>query len=378
MSPPLHRFNRLEIDLGAIKANTATLCRLLPPGTSLAAVVKADGYGHGMVEAARAALDGGAQWLAVTSVPEAVVLRSQGLNHRIMVLGGPTEEELATVVELDLVAVVHDALQLVALEQLAKAAGRQIECHLKLDTGMGRLGLMPGEVLEALELTREFTHLRVGGLLSHLATPGTDHADAQAKVFMELLVEARARGWALANSSLLATGGLLHPPRDMPPPPGLVRVGVGLYGGLPEPHFPARVPLATSMRVSTRLIAVRRVPPGTRVSYGGTWVTKAPSVLGVVPLGYAEGYPRCASNRAQVLVGGQRAPVRGRVCMNLTVVELTHLPAAPKPGQEVVVLGPQGDGLISLDELAEWAGTIAYEVSCRFGTALSQVRVWRG
>jgi alanine racemase len=259
-----------------------------------------------------------------------------------------------------------------ALSQAARAGGTRATCHLKIDTGMSRLGVDPALALGLLERAAALPGLRVEGLASHLATsgvPGDPTAQEQAALFSSLLADARRRGHALPGSNLAASGGVLAPPASAPEPPGLVRLGIGLYGGLPAPDSQGAAPLRGAMRFTSRLAAVRRVPAGAGVSYGHTWRAPSDTWLGVVAAGYSDGYPRSASNNAQVLIQGRPAPLRGRVCMNAVMVDLTGFDPLPSPGEEVVLLGRSGAEEITADQLGQWAGTISYEITCSLGAA---------
>jgi alanine racemase len=364
--------NLVTVDLDAIAANLAALRALLPPGLGVAGVVKADAYGHGMVPVARRLKAEGAEALAVALAGEGVVLRRAGIEGPILVMMGlaPGEAEMAVAQRLTPFLAVWDDFQ--ALSRAAQSLGAEASCHLKIDTGMSRLGVAPEEALELLERAAALPGLRVSGLASHLATggePDSPHARNQARAFAAVLAEARRRGHGLPQSSLAGSGGVLAPPVGAPGPPGLARLGISLYGGLPHPASEGRVELQGAMRFTSRLAAVKRVAAGACVSYGRTWQAPADTWLGVVAAGYSDGYPRSASNEASVLIDGRLAPLRGRVCMNAFMVELDGFDPLPAPGDEVVLLGRSGQGEITADQLGGWAGTISYEVTCSLGAA---------
>lgn len=367
----IHPHTTLTVDLDAVAANLAALRALMPAGARIAGVVKADAYGHGLIEVSRRLAAEGCEALAVATMGEGLALRAAGIELPVLLLLGILPAEAPEAIAAGLTPVIADVETGRALSQAARAAGAEAFCQFKVDTGMGRLGVEPGEALALLEALAALPGLTVTGLASHLATggePGDAHAAAQTGLYAGLLAEARDRGHALADSSLAASGGVLAPPPDLPGPPGLARIGISLYGGLPSPGSAGAAPLKDAMSLTTRLIAVRKVAAGTPVSYGCTWTAPADTVLGVVPLGYANGYLRGLSGRAQALVGGRRAPLRGRVCMNLCVLEL-GIGAAERPGDEVVLLGEQQGERIGLEELAGWAGTISYELTCALGAA---------
>jgi alanine racemase len=364
--------NRLRVDLEAIAHNLRALRRLLPASTRVAGVVKADAYGHGLVPVARALQAAGAEALAVAAPAEGAHLRRAGLPGPVYLLLGVRPDQAEQAARFDLTPVCADLEVFQALDAAGRRRGRPLTCQLKVDTGMGRLGVPPADALAMLAQLARLPGIELTGLVSHLATagdPSSAYAREQAATFAGLLSDARAQGHALPDSSLAGSGGVLVPLGDLPGPPCLVRLGVALYGGLPDPASADRADLKGAMSFSSRLLAVRRAPAGTLVSYGCTWRAERDTWLGVVPVGYSDGYPRALSNRAHMLVAGRPAPVRGRVCMNLTVLDLHGLDPLPKPGDPVTLLGRQGQAEITAGQLAHWAGTIPYEITCSLGAA---------
>ncbi len=364
--------NRLTVDLAALEANLAACRALLSPGMRVVGVVKADAYGHGLLPVARRLKAAGAEALAVGVAAEARRLRRDGIAGDIFLLLGARPEQARQVVSDGLTPVCADLAVFQALSAAAQALGRTATCQLKVDTGMSRLGVAPDQVLDLLDRLAALPGLRLTGLVSHLATagdPASDQARRQSAIFAELLAAARAKGHHLADSSLVGSGGALVPPPASPTAPAYARLGIVLYGGLPDPAAAGRAALRGVMSYRSRLLAVRRVRAGAAVSYGATWIASRDTWLGVVPVGYSDGYPRAASNRAAMLVSGRPAPVRGRVCMNLTVVDLEGIEPLPRVGDEVVLLGGQGQAAISADQLGDWAGTISYEITCALGAA---------
>ncbi len=364
--------NRLTVNLGAIAHNLEALRALLPRGARVAGVVKADAYGHGLVPVASTLKQAGAEALAVAALVEGEHLRKAGVEGPVYLLLGLRPDQARRAAARDLIPVCADMDIFRALDAAGRERGRPVPCQLKVDTGMGRLGVAVDQAVEMLEQLIRLPGLELTGLVSHLATagdPASDHARRQTAAFAGLLSQARQRGLALADSSLAGSGGVLVPLRQMPSPPCLVRLGVALYGGLPDPASAGRADLQGAMSFTSRLLAVRRAPAGTLVSYGCTWRAKRDTWLGVVPAGYSDGYPRSASNRARMLVNGRLAPLRGRVCMNLMVIDLGGLDPLPRPGDSVTLLGRQGEAEISANQLAAWAGTIPYEITCSLGAA---------
>ncbi len=367
MSPELQSYNRVEIDLEALRRNYLGLQNLVGPKVRLLAVVKSDAYGHGLVEAAKTLARAGATIFGVADVEEGARLRQAGVAGEIVVLLGGRTGRPADILENELTPVVydHDYLRELAVE--ARRAGRVVSVHLKVDTGMGRLGIRPGELPEFLQLLRELPELRLSGLLSHF--PLADAADQQPTAeqnrrFAKLAALAGSNAEEpithIANSAALLRQPATHY--------GLVRPGITLYGCYPalDPALQAKLKLQPVMSFKTRILQVKEVEAGTGISYGQVFTTTRPTRLAVLPVGYDDGYLRRLTGRAQVLLGGRRAAVVGRICMNICMVDITELPMA-KPGDEVVIMGRQGDEEITADDLAAWQETINYEVLCLFG-----------
>jgi alanine racemase len=353
------------IDLGAIKDNVSALARHVG-GAQVMAVVKSDGYGHGMVPAAAAALAGGASWLGVVHVAEALALRQAGLTVPVLCLlgapGAPHEEAIRH--DIDLSAGSAELVSQIAAA--AGLAGRPARLHLKADTGMSRGGATaadwPG--LVAAALGAEATgHVRIAGIWSHLACadiPGHPSTDAQLAAFRSAVELAEQAGARPEVRHLANTPATLTRPEtwfDMVRPGGGI-VGLStLPGGAPGWLRPA-------MTIRAVLVQVKRVPAGTGVSYGHRYITGGDATLGLVPLGYAEGVPRHASNTAEVQVRGRRWTISGTVCMNQVVVDFGDEPVAP--GDEVVLFGPGDDGEPTAQQWADALGTLSYDIVTRF------------
>jgi len=357
-----------DIDLGALRGNVATL-RTLVGTAQLMVVVKADGYGHGMVPCARAARAAGAHWLGVATPGEALALRGAGDTGPLLAWLYGMAEDLTPLVAADVdvsVAAVEQVAQLVAGAAVAEQRAR---VHLKIDTGLSRNGAPAdcwGELCAAAAEAEAVGAITVVGVWSHLAAadePGHPSVPLQVAAFEEACAIARAAGLAptlrhLANSA----GALLLPQTRY----DLVRVGIAAYGLDPAPGLAAAagVRLQPVMRLRAQLAHVKQVAAGVGVSYGLTWVAPRPTTVGLVPLGYADGVPRHASNRAEVDVGGRRAPLRGRVCMDQCVVEV---PPGTEIGDEVVLFGTGSAGEPTAADWAAWCDTIGYEIVTRVG-----------
>ena len=361
-----------HIDLGALRHNLAQV-RRLAGAREVIAIVKADAYGHGAVPVARALAAEGVTRFGVALVEEGRALREAGIRGEVLVLGGFGEDQADEIVELGLTATIFHPGHADALNEAARRAGRAAPVHVKIDTGMGRLGFAVDAAPDAIAAVTRLPGLRLDGVMTHFADADlADPAYAREQMMrFDRVVEALAsRGVSApirhaANSAAVmaasswrsAMGGPLYE---------AVRPGLMLYGARPGPAVGAGVDLRPVLSLTTRILLLKRVPPGTPISYGRTFVTRRESLIAVLPIGYADGYPRALSNAGRVLVRGRAAPVVGRVCMDLTMVDVTDVPGAAE-GDEAVVIGTQGAAAITVEEVADGAGTIAYEILCGIG-----------
>ncbi|MGV4985591.1 alanine racemase [Streptomyces sp. NRAIS4] len=369
---------RAEIDLGALRANVRAL-RARANTAALMAVVKSDGYGHGAVPCARAALDAGATWLGTATPEEALALRAAGLPGRILcwlwVPGGPWRQAIEADIDMSL----SGMWALREVVAAAREAGRTARVQLKADTGLGRNGCQPGD--DWAELIRESLRaqaqglVRITGLWSHFACadePGHPSIAAQLDRFREMLAYAEEQGVRpevrhIANSPAALTLPETHF--------DLVRAGIALYGISPSPELgtPADFGLRPVMTLTASLALVKRVPGGHGISYGHHYVTPGETTLGLVPVGYADGIPRHASGTGPVLVDGKWRTVAGRVAMDQFVVDLGG--DEPAVGSEAVLFGPGDRGEPTAEDWAQACGTIAYEIVTRIGTRVPRVYV---
>jgi alanine racemase len=373
------RSAQIRIDLTALRRNTAALTALIGPACELLAVVKADGYGHGMVEVARAALAGGARRLGVSTVEEGATLRAAGVTCPVLVMGVMDEAEAPEVVAQKLTPVVCRSGQLDALIAAARRSStRRVAVHLKADTGMGRLGLLPEEFLPMLQQARRESAVRVEGIMTHFAEADaveSTFTTSQLNRFLALLgqvgqirqIGSAQPGGRPTGSPLIAhaanSAAILTRPESRFQ---MVRAGLALYGLLPSPACQGVVELDPVMSWTTRVAHLRRLPAGRSLGYGRTFTTKRSSLIGLLPVGYAAGYSRLLSNRAACLHRGVRVPIVGRISMDLTMIDLTDHPSAGI-GDEVVLLGRQGRERVTAEEMATWAQTIPYEIVCSVG-----------
>jgi alanine racemase len=348
----------LRIDLGAIERNCAHLRSLLTGGAELCAVVKADGYGHGAAETARAALDGGAGWLAVATAPEADELRGAGIGAPILVMGALTREELRAAVAAgaDVVAWTGEFLD-------AAAALGGARVHVKLDTGMGRLGTRDVDVARSL-LTRG--GVEIAGVMTHFATadePGDDYFGEQLEAFAALVAEAPGVLAHAANSAATYRDPAAH--FDM------VRCGIAVYGMDPLQEDPAARGLEPALALESWVAAVRRFEAGESAGYGRRWRAPQATWVATIPIGYGDGWRRALSNACDVLVGGRRRPLVGTISMDNVTVDLGPEPDV-EPGAPAVLIGAQGGERILAEEVARRLGTINYEVTTGLSARVSR------
>jgi alanine racemase len=359
-------FREALVDLDAIRDNVATLARQVAPAQAMA-VVKADAYGHGALPVARAALAGGAAWLGVADLTEAVALREAGIDAPVLAWLHDPDAAFADAVERDVDLGVSSIEQLTAIADAAASAGSRARVHLKIDTGLSRNGVAPeawgDAVTAAARLEREGV-VKVRGIFSHLANTSPDEDAAQLSAFETALAAASAAGLAPEVRHIASTAGALRLPESRY---DLVRLGIGCYGIAPfgDGTTAAELGLRPAMTLRGRVAAVRRIDVGTGASYGHIWRAERMTTLALVPLGYADGVPRQASGRAEVWLAGARRPVVGRIAMDQFLVDVGDDDVAV--GDEVVLFGDPSTGAPSADDWGDAADTIGYEIVTRIG-----------
>jgi alanine racemase len=365
------RPNWVDVDLSAIQQNVAEL-RRLAPNSQLMAVVKADGYGHGALPVARAALEAGATWLGVATVEEGVDLRRVGIMAPTLIFGYVPPEQTGLLLLHNLRPALFNLDLAQALESRGAGLKRKALVHLKIDTGMGRVGICPHELAGFIERLREFPHLEIEGVFTHMATadePENPYADEQLSRFERVLADLRAMGINppvihAANSAGIML--LTHSHYD------LVRAGIAMYGLPPDPAVQWPIPFKPALTWRTRVGLVKELPPDAPVSYGCTYRTARSERIASLPVGYADGFPRGLSNKGEVLIRGHRCPVVGRVCMDQTMVRLPD-DVDVHPGDEVVIVGEQEGERITASDLAATLGTINYEILCGISKRVPRV-----
>ena len=361
-----------EIDLVALGSNYRAI-KETGGRAELMAVVKADAYGHGAVEVARTLRDEGCGHFGVARVSEARELRAAGVRERIYLLGGFLAAEAGEIVALDLTPFVYDTSLIAPLQRAVEAQARaRFHIHLKIDSGATRLGILPDELDNTIAELDRAPSLEVEGvctLLVNAGDPQSPITDAQLKTFNAAAARLRTAGIRptvahVANSA----ASVLRPDAHY----NLLRPGLAIYGLPPVLAVRERIELRPVMTFKTRVLQVKRVAAGVGVSYGHTFVTPRPSAIGVLAVGYADGYRRGLQHGGEVMIRGRRAPVVGAVCMDLTMVDLTDVPGA-SVGDEAILWGGAGEAMISVNDIARLAQTISYEMLCTVGKRVPRV-----
>src|SRR3989339_132490 len=358
-----------EIDLGAIKHNIAEIKKLLPASPNFMAVVKANAYGHGSVAVARSAIEAGANYLAVANLREALELREAGILSPILILTESPTSVMDEVVINNLTQTTYSYSEAKALSDEAVKRGKRSKIHIKIDTGMGRVGVSPSEAAALFAKIASLPNLEIEGVFTHFAKAeehGDNFTKEQFETFNKVLLNLPKLKYRHAANSAAT---LLHPNSHL----GMVRVGLIMYGLFP--HFDKeeinRVDLKPALSFKTRVVYLKRASAGTPLSYGGTYVTLNDTVIATLPVGYADGYSRRLSNKGFVLINGKRYKISGRVSMDMVLVDVGR--DKVNVGDEAVLIGEQKGQIISADEIAHLDDTINYEVICGIGKRVPRV-----
>lgn len=362
-------FNRVIIDSAALAHNYRCLRSKTGRGVRFMAMVKSDAYGHSMVHTAATLSDSGCDLFGVAHMDEAVALRESGCRGDIFVFVGFDHGEVDCFYTHKLTPVVFNADDLVVIAAASKKFDAALDVWLKFDCGMGRLGFDPQRAEEIFEICRSLS-ISPAGIMSHFPCSdnrSSDHSRRASEIFFRVPGGGRQPdGSDRMAASICNSGGILYHPfahGDM------VRSGISIYGYYPdgrEGRGERENGLRPAMTVSTRVVQTKTVAAGTGISYGHTYVTDRPTRLAVLPIGYSNGYFRSMSNKAEVLIGGRRVPIRGRICMNMCMADITGIEGIEN-GAEAVLMGCQGEANIDADEIGRWSGSISYEVLCSLG-----------
>ncbi len=375
-----HRATVAEIDLSAFRHNLTSIRSLLAPKVQIMAVVKADGYGHGAIPCAKAAVEAGADWLGAAILQEGVELRENGVTAPILVMGGVFPNEVEELIRHDLSTSVNTLPLARLLNQHAEKQGKMVGVHLKVDTGMGRLGMAPEELLSFVEQIQLMKNLRMEGIFTHLSSadePDPEFTELQFTRLLHALTALKAKGIALplihtANSAAILTVADSHL--------NMVRPGIILYGALPSPDLKPTIEAMKAHDVSfhpvmswkSKIIQINTLPAGSPLSYNRQFTTERESQIATLPIGYGDGLIRALSNNMDVLIRGQRAPQVGTICMDLTLIDVTDIEGVELE-DEAVLIGTQGEATITVDDMAEQCGTISYEILCNVSKRVPRV-----
>ena len=375
MSAPFRSF--VLVSREQIARNFRNVRSVVGPGVEVLGVVKADAYGHGAIEVARVLVAEGARWLAVSSVDEGATLRAAGVTApRILVMGGFLPFEAAAMVEYDLTPAVHSLAQMRDLDRLAAAAGKPLRYHLKIDSGMGRLGTRApaAEIVAAIAAT---PHAQLEGLMTHLASAAdyiSTQTAGQLAYFEKIAAAIESAGYRGLRVHTSSTNAIAY---GCGSGYNLVRAGHALYGYVSPARGEApaqRLDVRPALTWKARLLAVKDLPAGALIGYGGTFRTPRAMRVGVVGAGYADGIFHRLSNRGQVIADGRLTPILGTISMDLTTIDLSHSTALG-PGDEVTLLGQEGEARLDAQQIARVAGTISYNILCSISARVRRVYV---
>ena len=365
-----------EVDLGKVRRNLLGIRRRVGEAVQILAVVKSDAYGHGMIGVSGAVLDAGADWLGVSNVYEAVILRDAFPSARILILSAGMVGHARTLVERGLTPVICSEEMLDAVASEARAAGRVHDIHIMVDTGMGRIGIWYRHALDFIRKASRTGSVRVEGLCSHFSSSfmaDQVYARGQLEAFCDIVRRLDEEGIEVPIRHMANSGGILNVSEAYF---NMVRTGIMIYGVLPTKYIREKIELEPVMTLKTEVCYLKRVGPGRSVSYGRIYTTVRDTLIATIPIGYGDGFKRPLSNRGEVLIRGKRASVIGRVTMDQIMVDVTHIPGVVV-GDEVVIIGKQDDEEITVDEISGIVGTISYDLLCSLGKQV-QHRIFIG
>ncbi|MCH7951224.1 alanine racemase [Patescibacteria group bacterium] len=358
------RTTYIEVDLKAIAQNIQAVRKLIGSSVELMPVVKANAYGHGAVEVAKTAVEHGADRLAVNRVAEGLELRRAGISVPIVVLGYAGQGEMGAVVEHDLTPTITELPVAKALSAQALASGKEVDLHVKVDTGMGRLGLLPQEIVPFFKRLVKFPGIHAEGIFTHFSVADSKkvrdrkYTREQFKTFQKVLAEIANAGFDIPLRHVANSAATMYYPETHL---DLVRPGIIIYGLPPAADHKPTLSLKPALSLKSRVARIRTLPARSSLGYGRRFTAKKKTAIALVPVGYGDGYHRLLSTRGEVLINGKRAPIVGTISMDQLMVDVSRV-GAVKIDQEVVLLGKQGKDRISAEEVASWAETINYEV----------------
>lgn len=355
-----------EIDLGAVKNNINVIRRKLADHSKILMVIKANAYGHGLKEISKAVLENGVEWLGVTSITEALLLRKLHPSARIVILSAGMYAHSSLLVKHDLTPILCSRQMAELLNTAGQELDKKVKVHIKIDTGMGRLGIWHENALDFIKYVSTLPYVQIEGICTHFASVSSSEIDMeftrkQLNNFISVVEQAARDGIYIPIRHIANSGAVLVFGDSYM---DLVRVGISIYGLLPSPEFHSQIPIKPVLSLKSRVAYIKDITAGRTVSYGRTFTAVEKARIATIPIGYSNGYSRALSNKAKVLIKGKRAPVIGIVTMDQIMVDITNIPGV-NAGDEVVLIGRQGDEEINATEVAAWAGTIAYEILCK-------------
>lgn len=368
-----------EINLDNIKHNVSELKKLVSPKARFMAVVKADGYGHGAVAIAKKALASGADYLAVAMVSEGIKLREAGITAPILVFGWTPPENINYSLEHDLTLTVFSLRQAQYLSQISTKSGLKAKVHIKIDTGMNRLGLQVNQNShDEIKYMTELDGLYIEGIYTHFAEADNRQSDFTRKQYAKftfLLDNLAGEGIKFPLAHCANSAAIIdHPSTHM----DMVRAGISLYGLYPHRAMQDKVLLKPAMSLKARVSHVKHIYEGETVSYGRTFTASEQKRIATIPVGYADGYSRLLSNKCKVVIRGQKVPVTGRICMDQFMVDVTGIDGEIQAGEEAILFGQASNGVqVSVDDIADIIGTINYEVVCMVGKRIPRIYIER-
>lgn len=361
-----------EIDLGAIRYNLRRIRQLAGRDIKILSLVKADAYGHGMNEVSRVVSEEGVDYIGVASLDEAGELRRIGIKGNIIVLGAILPQEADGVLKFNAIQTISDLRIARLLSKRAQAKGRDIKVHIKIDTGMGRIGFWHEEAADFVKKIASLKNIVLDGIFTHFPSAEEDKLFTYGqikdfKALMEKLWQYNIDIPVKHTSNSMALIDFKDSHMNM------VRPGLIMYGLYPRKDLTRKLKLKPAMKLKTKVVHVKSVPKGRSISYGRTYIAKKDTKIATIPVGYGDGYSRHFSNRSDVLIKGRRVPVVGRVCMDMTMVNVGGKDI--RPGEEVVLIGQQGKEAITVEELAGIANTIPYEIVCNIGRRVPRIYI---
>ena len=352
-----------EIDLKAFTHNIKEIRKKVGAETKILLVVKADGYGHGALKIAKKASSLGVAMFGVAMVEEALELQKAGINTPILILNAILSEEVSEVVRYDLRQTVGSFSLAEKLSEEAKRQNRKVIIHIKIDTGMGRIGFFPEEAVSFIKKIWALDNLAVEGIFTHFSSAeekDKSFPNFQLSQFLKVIKELEKEGINISLKHTANSAAILDLPQTYL---DMVRPGLIAYGLFPSQSVKRSINLQPVLSLKTKVVFLKKVSKGQPISYGRTYIAPEPTLMATVPIGYADGYPRLLSNQGEVIIKGKRVPVRGRVCMDQCMIEVKDIPGV-KVGEEVVLIGKQGKEEIKVEEIAEKLNTIPYEIVC--------------